>query len=193
VQLVVVLFAVTVKLTLVLPAGTVTGFGMGRFTGRKHGGFCERDIKTSFPPDGAADAMVTVPVELPPPFMVDGFMLILVTAMPVVTVTVPCAVLLFPRLAVTVTTVLLRTNRFFAGAWKVAVVAPARTVTLLGTLRTERLSSVSPTTEPPDGAGPLKVTVPVVVPPFGMLEGLNVSDETVTPPHVPPPAFGVSS
>lgn len=185
----VVLFAVMVKLTLVLPAGTVTGFGMGRFTGRVHGGFCERDIRTSFPPDGAADAMVTVPVELPPPFMVDGLKLIDFTAMPVVTVTVPCAVL-FPRVAVVVTTVLLRTNPLCAVPWKVALVAPAGTVTLLGTAKKEGLSSLKPTTEPPDGAAALSVTVPVLVPPFGMLEGLKETDETVGP-H-PPPVFGVS-
>lgn len=187
----VVLVLPTVKLTLVCPAGTVTGLGLGRITGRVQGGFCERDIKTSLPPDGAGDAIVTVPVELFPPVTLDGFMLIEVTAMPVVTVTEAWAVL-FPRVAVTVTTVLLRTNKFFAVAWKVAVVAPAGTVTPLGTLRTDALSSVSPTTEPPDGAAALRVTVPVVVPPFGMLEGLNVSDETVAPPHVPPLVFGVS-
>jgi hypothetical protein len=191
VQLVVVLVLPTVKLTLVCPAGTVTGLGLGRITGRVQGGNDEREINTSFPPDGAGEAIVTVPVELFPPVTVDGFMLIEVTAMPVVTVTEPCAVL-FPRVAVAVTAVLLRTNKLCAVAWKVAVVAPAGTVTLLGTLRTEALSSVSPTTEPPDGAAALKVTVPVDVPPFGMLVGLKVSDETVTPPHVPPPGFGVS-
>jgi hypothetical protein len=112
---VVVLVLLTVKLTLVCPAGTVTGLGMGRFTGRVQGGFAEREINTALPPDGAAEAMFTVPVELFPPVTEDGFMLIEVTAMPVVTVTVPCTVLL-PRVAVAVTTVLLRTNKFFAVA-----------------------------------------------------------------------------
>jgi hypothetical protein len=186
---VVVLVVPMVKLTLVAPAGTVTGLGLGRITGRVQGGFDEREINTSFPPDGAGEAIVTVPVELFPPVTVLGFMLIAVTAMPVVTVTVPCVVL-FPSVAVTVTTVLLRTNKFFAVAWKVALVAPAGTVTLLGTLRTEALSSVSPTTEPPDGAAALRVTVPVVVPPFGMLDGLNVTDATVGPHE--PPVLGIS-
>lgn len=187
VQLVVVLVLPTVKLTLVCPAGTVTGLGLGSVTGRVQGGFCERDIRTASPLDGAGEAIVTVPVELFPPVTVDGLMLIEVTAMPVVTVTEACWVLL-PRVAVTVTTVLLRTNKFFAVAWKVAVVAPAGTVTVPGTLRTPGLSSESPTTEPPDPAGALKVTVPVDVPPFGMLEGLNVSDERV-PPLLPPPVI----
>lgn len=185
----VVAFAVTVKLTLVCPAGTVTGLGLGRVTGRLHGGFCEREINTSLPPDGAGEAIVTVPVELFPPVTLDGFMLMDLTAMPVVTVTVPCAVLL-PRVAVVVTTVLLSTNPLCAVPWKVALVAPAGTVTLAGTAKKEGLSSLKPTTEPPDGAAALSVTVPVLVPPFGMLEGLNVTDETVGP-H-PPPVFGVN-
>ena len=187
VQLVVVLVLPTVKLTLVCPAGTVTGLGIGRVTGRVQGGFCERDIRTALPLDGAGEAIVTVPVELFPPVTEDGFMLIEVTLIPGVTVTVPCAVLL-PSVAVTVTSVLLRTNKFFAVAWKVALVAPAGTATLPGTWRAEGLSSESPTTEPPDPAGALKVTVPVDAPPFGMLEGLNVSDETV-PPLLPPPVI----
>lgn len=189
----VVLVVPRVKLTPVLPAGTVTiGLLLGKTSGRwQMLEFRDWEISTSLPPDGAGEAMVTVPVELFPPVTVLGFRLIEVTLMPGVTVTVPCAVL-FPSVAVVVTTVLLRTNRFFAVAWKVAVVAPAGTVTLLGTLRTEGLSSLSPTTAPPEGAAALKVTVPVVVPPFAMLEGLNVSDATATPLHVPPPEFGVS-
>lgn len=185
------LVVLTVKLTLVLPAATVTM--LGKVTAdRKQAGVLtfEVDSSTSLPPEGAGEAMVTVPVELLPPVTVLGFKLIEVTLIPGVTVTEPCAVL-FPRVAVTVTTVLLRTNKLLAVAWKVAVVAPAGTVILLGTCgNTEALSEVSPTTEPPDGAGPLKVTVPVEVPPFEMVVGLNVSDETVTP-H-PPPEFGVS-
>ena len=183
----VVAFAVTVKLTLVFPAATVTV--LGKVTGRLHGGNDESDSKTSFPLDGAGEAIVTVPVALLPPVTVLGFTLIEVTAIPVVTVTAPCAVL-FPSVAVVVTTVLLRTNSFFAVPWKVAVVAPAATVTLLGILRIPGLSSLKPTTEPPDGAAPLKVTVPVVVAPFGMLEGLNVTEETVGPQE--PPELGVS-
>lgn len=141
------------------------------------------------PPAGAGDAMVMVAVVLFPAVTVLGFRLIEVTLMPGVTVTVPCAVL-FPSVAVVVTTVLLRTNKFCAVPWKVAVVAPAATVTLLGILSTPGWSSPKPTTEPPDGAGALNVTVPVVEWPFGMLAGLKETDETVGP-H-PPPVFGVS-
>ena len=50
---------------------------------------------------------------------------------------------------------------------KVAVVLPAGTVTLASTVATDVLLLVRVTTAPPDGAGPVKVTVPVdEVPPF---------------------------
>ena len=48
---------------------------------------------------------------------------------------------------------------------KVAVIEPADTVVLEGTVATPVLLLVSVTTVPPDGAGPFRVTVPVEVPP----------------------------
>ena len=63
---------------------------------------------------------------------------------------------------------------------KVAVVAPAGTVTVEGTLATEVLLLERATCAPPAGAGPLRVTVPVedCTPPITLL-GFNESEATV--------------
>ena len=62
---------------------------------------------------------------------------------------------------------------------KVALLAPAGTVTLAGTLAAPLLLE-SMTCAPPAGAGPLNVTVPVenCAPPI-TLEGLSVNEERV--------------
>jgi hypothetical protein len=61
---------------------------------------------------------------------------------------------------------------------KVALVAPATTVTLAGTLATEGLLLERETTAPPLGAGPLNVTVPVDELPPVTLDGLRLSEES---------------
>jgi hypothetical protein len=62
----------------------------------------------------------------------------------------------------------------------VAVVAPAGTITLEGTLATVALLLESMTVTPPAGAGLLRVTVPVEdCKPPTMLDGLNVREERV--------------
>jgi hypothetical protein len=63
---------------------------------------------------------------------------------------------------------------------KLALVVPAATVTLEGTLAAAALLLDSATTAPPAGAGPLSVTVPVEfwVPPKTLV-GFNVNDESV--------------
>jgi hypothetical protein len=60
-----------------------------------------------------------------------------------------------------------------------AVVAPAATVTLEGTLAAIVLLLESVTTAPPDGAAPLRVTVPVEEFPPITLVGFSVSEESV--------------
>ncbi len=64
---------------------------------------------------------------------------------------------------------------------KLALVAPAATVTLAGTLATV-LPLLRPITAPPAGAGPLIVTVPVDVFPPVTLLGLRLSPDIVGPP-----------
>ncbi len=63
---------------------------------------------------------------------------------------------------------------------KVALVAPAGTITLEGTVATPVLLLESRTWAPPAGAGPFSVTVPVedCTPPTTLV-GLSVSEETI--------------
>src|SRR5262245_61602892 len=63
---------------------------------------------------------------------------------------------------------------------KVALVAPAGTVTLAGTVAAAVLLLASVTTSPPLGAEPLRVTVPWDVFPPVTLAGLTLTPETVT-------------
>lgn len=62
---------------------------------------------------------------------------------------------------------------------KLALVCPACTVTLEGTVATDVLPLWSVTVAPPEGAGPLRVTVPVELFPPLTLVGLRVSEESV--------------
>ena len=67
----------------------------------------------------------------------------------------------------------------FVVTLKVAVVAPAATVTLAGTMAAD-LSLASVITTPPAGAGPLIVTVPVDPVPPWTLVGLKASEVRFT-------------
>jgi hypothetical protein len=61
----------------------------------------------------------------------------------------------------------------------VALLAPAPTVTVAGTVAVDVLLLERETTAPPVGAGPLSVTVPVEGDPPVTLVGVSVSEETV--------------
>ncbi len=63
---------------------------------------------------------------------------------------------------------------------KVALVVPAGTVTLGGTLATGGLLLESVTVAPPAGAGPLRVTLPAEDVPPVTLDGLRAKEEIVT-------------
>lgn len=92
-------------------------------------------------------------------------------------VTVNTAVLFVPLVAVMVTFV--EDVTVFVVTVKVAVVAPAATVTFAGTVATEVLLLERVTAMPPAGAGPLRVTVPVDGLPPCTLVGLRARDDIV--------------
>src|SRR2546426_11005365 len=62
---------------------------------------------------------------------------------------------------------------------KVALVAPAATVTLVGTVATAVLLLPSATTAPPAGAGAVKITVPVEAVRLLTLVGLRLKEDNV--------------
>ena len=64
----------------------------------------------------------------------------------------------------------------------VALLAPAATVTLAGTVAVDVLLLVRVTAAPPVGAGPLSVTVPVEGDPPVTLAGLTAIAESVAEP-----------
>jgi len=64
-------------------------------------------------------------------------------------------------------------------AVKVALVAPAGTVTLAGTVATVASLLESVTTAPPAGAAALRVTVPIEVLPLVTLTGLRLTEDKV--------------
>src|SRR5882672_12812841 len=157
---------VTLKVALVAPAATVT------LAGTVAAGLLLESV-TCAPPAGAGPFSVTVPVEEPPPVTLAGLTVSDETAGgSTVSVAVRVAP---PEDAERVTGVDAATAPVVT--LNVALVAPAATVTLAGTVAAGLLLE-SVTCAPPADAGPFSVTVPVEEPPPVTLVGLTVSDET---------------
>jgi hypothetical protein len=156
-----------VKVALVAPAATAT------LTGTVAAAVLLLESDTTMPPAGDALESVTVPVEFAPPATLAGFMLTACRLAGGGTgVTVSVVVLLTPLyVAVTVIGVLAATDEVVAA--NVALVAPAATVTLAGTVATAGLLLESDTSAPPLGAVAVRVAVPVDPFPPTTVEGLT--------------------
>lgn len=158
---------VTGKDTFVAPAGTTTNAGTPAIPGDA------LTSETDKPPSGACPVNVTLPVIGAPPVALTGLN---VTASTDAGLIVIKNVLKAPfRLAFQGTLVSAATTG--SAAVKVAVLVPASTVTLDGATIPAR-PFVILTTQPPAGALPVSLMVPVTdVPPTGVLVG-NASDNT---------------
>ena len=167
---------VTMKFALVAPAATVT------LAGTVTALVLLLERATTAPPLGAALVSVTVPCDVLPPVTLVGFSasddklaggggggtgLTVSVAVRVAPPKEPEMVTLFVTLTPTVLIV------------KVALVAPAATVTLAGVDATVGLLLDSVTTAPPLGAALLSATVPCEVLPPTRLMGLSAKEESV--------------
>jgi hypothetical protein len=144
---------VTVNVALVAPAATVT------LAGTVATAVLLLVSVTTVPPAGAAALKVTVPVEELPPVTLVGLS-VSVQGVTAVGFTVKEADFVVPLLEAVIVTAAHDVTDWVATV-NVALVAPAATVTLAGTVATAVLLLVSVTTVPPVGAAPVKVTVPV--------------------------------
>ena len=160
----------TVKVAPVAPAATVTLAGTAAAVELL-------ESVTTEPPAGAAALNVTVPVEGLPPTTLVGLSdrADSVAAGAGVTVNVALRVVP-PNEPEMVAVVELVTDAVVTE--KVALVAPAATVTPAGTVAGAVPESV--TTAPPVGAAALRVTVPVAVLPPTTLVGFTTSEDSVT-------------
>lgn len=155
---------VIVKVLLVAPAGTVT------LGGTVAAAELSESVTTA-PPEGAAPLRVTVPVDEAPPTTVDGLSesVEMVTAGARVMLSAANRVVL-PSVAVSCAVVLSTGNVVTVND---ALVAPAGTVTVAGTLADPGRLLLRLTVAPPDGAAVPRVTVPVADVPPGTLVGLT--------------------
>src|SRR5437762_3251476 len=165
--------AFTVKVTLLLPAGTVT------LEGTLAAALLLESV-TCAPPAGAGPLSVTVPVEdCTPPTTLVGFNVSEETAGGGGGIT-GSVIDEIGRASGREMVTGVDAATALVLIVKVAVVLPAGTVTLEGTLAAALLLE-SVTCAPPAGASPLSVTVPVddCAPPVTLV-GFNLSEETAT-------------
>ena len=157
-----------VKVTDVAPAATVTLPGTVAAA-------LLLETDTTAPPEGAAAVRVTVPWEEAPPVRLAGLTETVDSAAGcgLTTSVAPVDTPLYE--AVMETLVAEETDA--VETVKVAVVAPAATVTLPGTVAAALLLD-SDTIAPPDGAAAVKVTVPWDEAPPIRLAGLTVTDDS---------------
>ena len=164
---------VTVKVAVVAPAATVT------LAGTVPAVVGDEARTITAPPVGAARVRVTVPVTATPPVAAETLVVIVeIAAVGGVTVTDAVPVELLVE-AVMVAFVLATTDP--AETVKVAVRAPAATVTDTGTLATAVLLDERFTTLPPTGAFVERVTVPVVVVVLAIDAAAKVTFDTFGP------------
>ena len=160
----------TVKPALAAPAGTVTLAGTEAAP-------LLLESATCAPPAGAGPFSVTVPLAVVPPATLEGLMLrdeinAGTTASGAVLVAPPYEPEMVTAAGVETALVL---------TLKLALVAPAATVTLAGTVAAAVLLLESATTRPPEGAAADSVTVPVDDVPPVTLVGLSDNDDSVGP------------
>src|SRR3990172_9923934 len=150
----------TENVAVVSPAATVTLAGTVAAA-------LPLDSATTAPLAGAGPFRVTVPVEDSPPVTLAGLTETAASAGGLIVRGVFCVPFTLPVMVAEVTapTALVFTEN-------VAVVSPAATVTLAGSVAAALLLD-SATSAPPAGAGPLKVTVPVEDSPPATLAGLT--------------------
>jgi hypothetical protein len=158
------------KVAVVLPAATVTEFGTVADAP-------VIETATTAPPEGAAALRVIVPAETLPPSTLVG--LIVTEARTAAGGMVKVVPLLTPLKVAEISA-----DAFVLGAeviiTNVALVLPAGITTPPGTVASA-LSLDSATKAPSAGAGSVRVTVPIAVPPPTTLDGDTDSERGVTP------------
>src|SRR5437867_292929 len=158
---------VSVNVALVAPAATVT------LAGSEATAAFELARLTRSPPLGAALVRVAVPVAEPPPVTVEGLRAIALRLAGGGTgLTVRVAVRVTPPVPAIVTAVDVATELVVTA--KLALVAPAATVTLAGTVATAAFELERLTRSPPIGAALVRVAVPVAEPPPVTVKGVTV-------------------